>query len=112
MQKDKNDNSITQKNKMKKKKNQEDGVCKIMIKNILQEGFILKERGYYKHAIESFYKALEIDNSSDELMLEIADCYYLLQDEERALGYIEQVLATNPTHIGALKFLMNIFVSL
>ena len=44
-------------------------------------------------------------------MLEIADCYYLLQDEERALNYIEQVLATNPTHIGALKFLMHIFVS-
>lgn len=82
-----------------------------MIKNILQEGFILKSRGYYKHAIESFYKALEIDNFSEELMLEIADCYYLLQDEERALNYIEQVIATNPTHIGALKFLMNIFVS-
>ena len=34
-----------------------------MIKEILQEGFILKEKGYYKHAIEAFYKALEVDNA-------------------------------------------------
>ena len=44
-----------------------------MIKELLQEGFILKTKGYYKHAIEAFYKALELDNSSPELLLEIAD---------------------------------------
>ena len=44
-----------------------------MIKNLLKEGFILKSKGYYKHAIEAFYKALEIDNKSPELLLEIAD---------------------------------------
>lgn len=82
-----------------------------MIKEILQEGFILKEKGYYKHAIESFYKALEIDNTSVELLLEIAKCYYLLKDEERALNYIEQSLEKEPTHIETLKFLKSIFES-
>ena len=28
-----------------------------MIKELLQEGFLLKSKGYYKHAIEAFYKA-------------------------------------------------------
>ena len=80
-----------------------------MIRDILQDGFILKEKGYYKHAIESFYKALEIDNSSNELMLEIADCYYLMKEEERALNYIEQVLNNNPSHVDSLKLLLKIF---
>lgn len=82
-----------------------------MIKELLQEGFILKSKGYYKHAIEAFYKALEIDNTSSELMLEIADIYNKMGDEERALHYIEQVLDKTPTHIDALKLLKSIFES-
>lgn len=81
-----------------------------MIKNILQEGFILKTKGYYKHAIEAFYKALELDNASPELLFEIADSYYLMGDEEHALSYIEQVLEKIPTHIESLKLLKKIFI--
>lgn len=81
-----------------------------MIKELLQEGFILKSKGYYKHAIESFYKALEYDNTSSELMSEIAQCYYLMGEEERALNYIEQTLKNNPTHIESLKLLKEIFI--
>lgn len=81
-----------------------------MIRQILQEAFILKSKGYYKHAIKSFYKALEHDNNSSELMLEIADCYYKLGDEERALSYIEQNLDKNPTHIESLRLLQSIFL--
>ena len=70
-----------------------------MIKNLLQEGFALKNRGHYKHAIEVFYKALELDNTSSELLLEIADLYYKMQNEERALNYIEQILDKNPEDV-------------
>ena len=70
-----------------------------MIKELLQEGFLLKSKGYYKHAVEAFYKALEIDNSSSELLLEIAELYYLMGNEERALNYIEQILDKEPAHI-------------
>lgn len=80
-----------------------------MIKELLQEGFILKSKGKYKHAIEIFYKALEIDDTSSELMLEIAECYYFMGDVERALNYIEQSLHKTPTHIGSLKLLKQIF---
>lgn len=80
-----------------------------MIKELLQEGFLLKSKGYYKHAIEAFYKALEIDNSSSELLLEIADLYYLMGNEERSLNYIDMILEKNPTHIESLKLLEKIF---
>ena len=81
-----------------------------MIKNLLQEGFILKNKGHYKHAIEVFYKALEEDNSSTELLLEIAELYYRMQNLEKAINYIEQVLNKNPEHIEALKLLAKIFI--
>lgn len=82
-----------------------------MIKELLKEGFILKSEGYYKHAIEAFYKAMEIDNTSTELLLEIADTYFLMGEEEHALNYLELVLDKNPAHIGSLKLLEKIFIN-
>ena len=81
-----------------------------MIKDLIQQAFILKNKGHYKYAIESFYKALEVDNSSVELLLEIAECYYNLKEEERALSYIEQILEKNPSHIESLELLKRIFI--
>lgn len=81
-----------------------------MIKKIIQEAFVLKQNGYYKHAIEAFYKALELDNTSLELLLEIADSYYLMSDEEHALNYLEQILEKDPAHIDSLKLLKKIFI--
>ena len=80
-----------------------------MIKDLLQEAFALKESGHCKHAIEIFYKALELDNSSSELLLEIADLYDKIGNEEKALSYIEQILDKDPTHVDALKFLKRVF---
>ncbi len=81
-----------------------------MIKDLLKEGFVLKSKGYYKHAIETFYKALAIDNTSPELLLEIADLYYILGEQERALSYVEQALDQNPMHIQSLKLLKKFFI--
>ena len=81
-----------------------------MIKDILKEGFTLKNRGHYKHAIEVFYKALEEDNNSTELLLEIADSYYKMNNEEKTLNYIEQILDKNPEHIEAMRLLEKIFI--
>ncbi len=81
-----------------------------MIKQLLKEGFVLKSKGYYKHAIETFYKALELDNKSSELLLEIAESYYFMHDEERALSYIEQILENEPNHVESLKLLKRIFL--
>ena len=81
-----------------------------MIKNILQEAFILKNKGYYKHSIEAFYKALELDNTNIELLYEIAHVYFLMHNNERALNYIEQILEKEPTHIETLQLLKKIFI--
>ena len=81
-----------------------------MIKELLQEGFILKNEKHYKKAIEIFYKALEEDNTSNELLLEIADTYHKMQNEERALIYIEQILKKDAQHIATLKLLKEIFI--
>lgn len=82
-----------------------------MIKDLIKEGFILKSKGHYTHAIEAFYKALELDNNSYELLYEIACIYYLMGEEERALNYTELVLAKNPAHINTLTFLKKLFIS-
>lgn len=82
-----------------------------MIKQYIQEGFLLKNKGYYKRSIEAFYKALEIDNNCEELLLEIADLYYLMGNEERSIEYVEQILDKTPIHIGALKLLKCIFMN-
>lgn len=82
-----------------------------MIKDLLREGFILKNSGHYKHAIEVFYKALEHDSTSSELLLEIADLYFKMHNEEKALNYIEQILQKIPNHVETLRLLERIFVS-
>lgn len=82
-----------------------------MIKELLRDGFVLKSKGYYKHSIETFYKALENDNTSLELLLEIADAYFLMGETEHSISYLEQILDKNPSHIGALKLLKKIFIS-
>ena len=82
-----------------------------MIKDLLKEGFALKNKGHYKHALEVFYKALSQDNCSSELLLEIADIYFKMKNEERALNYLEQILEKNPKHIEALKLLEHIFIN-
>ena len=81
-----------------------------MIKEILKEAFVLKTNGYYKNAIECFYKALGQDSSSIEILYELAECYYLINEEERALSYLEQVLDRTSTHINSLNLLKKIFV--
>jgi tetratricopeptide (TPR) repeat protein len=82
-----------------------------MIKDLLNEGFVLKSQGYYKHSIEVFYKVLELDNTSVEVLYEIAESYYSMGEVERALNYLEQVLDSCPSHIEGLKLLEKIFIS-
>ena len=81
-----------------------------MIKALLKKGFSLKAKKHYKQAIEFFYKALSEDNKSCEILLEIAELFYLIKNEEKSLSYIEQILKLNDTHIGALKLLKTIFI--
>ena len=77
-----------------------------MIKELLKEMFLLKEKGYYKQAIEILYKLLEISDSSEEtaeIIYELAEVYFFSGNIERALHYTEKLLETAPEHVDALR---------
>lgn len=77
-----------------------------MIKELLQEMFLLKEKGYYKQAIEILYKLLEISDTPEEtseIIYELAEVYFFSGNIERAQHYTEKLLEASPNHIDALK---------
>lgn len=77
-----------------------------MIKSLLQEMFILKEKGYYKQAIEILYKLLEMfetPEESIEIFYELAEVYFYSGNIERANHYVEKIIEINPNHTDAIK---------
>ncbi len=82
-----------------------------MIKELLQEMFLLKEKGYYKQAIEVLYKLLEISDSPDEtteIIYELAEVHFFSGNLERALYYTEKLLEMTPDHVDGLKLLIKL----
>ena len=68
----------------------------------IKQAFELKEQQLYKPAIEKLYKALETENDNIEILYQIGELYFLMNNYERSLQYIEKVLR-NQNHIPALK---------
>ncbi len=75
----------------------------------ITQSFDLKRQGYYKQAIEMLYKALSIEGNNVEILYQLADLYFLLDNEERTLQYIEKALDINPNHTECLKLLVKIY---
>lgn len=69
----------------------------------IKQAFELKESKNYKPAIEMLYKALEIENDNVEILSQIAELYFLLNNYSRALQYLEKALQINPSHTNSLK---------
>ena len=61
--------------------------------DFIKKGFNYKDIGDYKTAIDFFYKALAIDNSSVEIMGELALLYSNLCQYDRASSFYEQIIA-------------------
>lgn len=83
-----------------------------MIKELLQEMFILKERGYYKQAIEILYKLLEMVESQDEtveILYELAEIHFFSGNLERSMYYVDKLLDMNAEHPEALKLQIKLF---
>lgn len=80
------------------------------MKEAILEAFDLKRKGYYKQAIEVYYKLLSQDNNNIEILTELADLYFQLENYERAVHYAEKVLEINSEHIGSLNILKNVYV--
>ncbi len=74
----------------------------------LKQAFRLQEEKHYKQAIEALYKALCIESDNIEILSQIAQLYFLMNNFERALEYAEKILDINPEHIETLKIVVNI----
>ena len=76
----------------------------------ITKSFDLKRQGFYKPAIEMLYKALTIENNNVEILSQLAELYYLLENYQRAINYIEKTLEINPLHIDCLKLMKTIYL--
>lgn len=81
------------------------------MKNSMIEAFELKRKGYYKQAIEIYYKLLSTENDNVEILSELADLYYLLKNNERAKHYVTKAFEISPNHISCLRVLRNVYLS-
>ncbi len=77
----------------------------------ITKSFELKRQGFYKPAIEMLYKALTIENNNVEILSQLAELYYLLENNQRAISYIEKTLEINPLHIDCLKLMKTIYLN-
>ena len=81
------------------------------MKQSMLEAFDLKKKGYYKQAIEIYYKLLATVTDNIEILTELADLYYLLHNNERANHYITKALDIDPKNISTLEVLYKIYFS-
>lgn len=73
-------------------------------KALLSEGVALYRRNEYHRAIEAFTKASEqgTENSSNEILIDRADCYIQVGKPELALEDVNRVLQDNPKNPRAI----------
>lgn len=75
------------------------------------EVFELKRQGYYKQAIEAYYKLLSETDDNVEILVELADLYFLMKNNSKAMHYVEKVLELNPKHVQALEILKKVYIA-
>lgn len=74
----------------------------------IKQAFELKEQGYYKPSIELLYKALEIENDNIEILFSIGELYFLMNNYERSMQYLEKVLLKDSCQENALRIIVKI----
>ena len=75
----------------------------------IKQAFDLKSQKCYKQAIEMLYKALEIENDNTEILFQLGELYFLLNNYPRAQHYLEKVLSKNDKHAETLGLLVKIY---
>lgn len=74
----------------------------------LKQAFQLQEEKHYKQAIEALYKALCLESDNVEILSQISQLYFFMNNFERALEYADKILDIDPDHIETLKIVVNI----
>ena len=75
----------------------------------IKQAFDLKSQGCYKQAIEMLYKALELESDNIEILFQLGELYFLLNNFQRSTQYLDKVLKSKPEHIEALKLMQKIY---
>ena len=75
----------------------------------IEDAFDLKRKGYYKQAIEVYYKLLSSEGDNLEILSEIADLYLELGNYERTLHYTTKSLEIDPSHVRSLKLVQKVY---
>lgn len=68
-----------------------------------EEALRRRENGEYKEAIESLYKALDIEPQNTDVLLQLAEVFSLMNDYERSLKYYSCALAVLPDNLNILS---------
>ena len=76
----------------------------------IRRAFELKEQQCYKQAIEMFYKAISIEPDNIDIMFQLGELYYLLENYPRAIQYGEQILEIDTKNIQAMELLTKIYL--
>ncbi len=77
---------------------------------LIKRAFELKEQTCYKQAIEMLYKAIAIEPDNTDIMLQLGELYYLLENYPRAIQYGEQIISKDSENLSALNLLKNIYL--
>lgn len=76
----------------------------------IKQAFDLKKQQCYKQAIEMLYKALELESDNVEILFQLGELYFLLNNFSRSIHYLEKVISINPGHIETLEILEKIYL--
>lgn len=76
----------------------------------IKQAFELKSQQCYKQAIEMLYKALELESDNIEILFQLGELYFLLNNFARSQQYLEKVLVQNENHVETLEILEKIYI--
>lgn len=76
----------------------------------IKQAFELKSQNCYKQAIELLYKALEIEADNIEILFQLGELYYLLNNSQRGIQFLEKVISKNPNHLDCATLLKKIYI--
>ena len=76
----------------------------------IKQAFELKSQQCYKQAIEMLYKALELESDNIEILFQLGELYFLLNNFARSQQYLEKVLLQNENHVETLEILEKIYI--
>ena len=66
-----------------------------------------REKAEYKLAIESLYKALDVEPDNFEVLVQLAEIYALMNDYERSIQYYREILELDENNLAIVNALFN-----